>query len=386
MERWTWMAATFSLVAVACSGRYRVGEVGSGLGPDGMNVGGMSLGAGDSSSGSSGGPSYAGGANAAGTSPFMNAGGAAPDNDACANVVPPTPLRGPFVEPNTLWTRVGRLIWGADIAPPSGLPVQTTYAAAATLVTDNVTLARSNTGSIPGVRRFVDEWLRLYGGGASFEAELVGNWEKYLGMAVPALPTLLLTDIGGGRLGAFAEPAFLSRHPTISRRGAAIVYSTLYVRVPPPPTGAITHVDENLPDRTALETAVADVVCFNCHAYIDPLGYPLGHFDAMGNYRERDHDKPIDVSGSYELDTGMPVNYENWAELGQKLTESCTANRAFARAFLEVALRIDEVPAEDRQSLIEQSSARMVQAFVTSSGSYEDLVVAFAQSPAALLP
>ena len=34
-----------------------------------------------------------------------------------------------------------------------------------------------------------------------------------------------------------------------------------------------------------------------CHGIINPLGFTLEHFDAVGRYRERDNGKPIDSSG-----------------------------------------------------------------------------------------
>ena len=37
--------------------------------------------------------------------------------------------------------------------------------------------------------------------------------------------------------------------------------------------------------------------CAACHQYIDPIGFGLDHFDAVGRYRETEGKKPIDASG-----------------------------------------------------------------------------------------
>jgi hypothetical protein len=38
--------------------------------------------------------------------------------------------------------------------------------------------------------------------------------------------------------------------------------------------------------------------CAGCHARMDPIGFALENFDAIGHWRERDSDQPIDVAGT----------------------------------------------------------------------------------------
>ena len=45
-------------------------------------------------------------------------------------------------------------------------------------------------------------------------------------------------------------------------------------------------------------------MCASCHAKMDPLGFAFEHFDAVGRYREKDGDEPIDAAGVFE--TGEP--------------------------------------------------------------------------------
>ena len=37
-----------------------------------------------------------------------------------------------------------------------------------------------------------------------------------------------------------------------------------------------------------------------CHSVINPLGFTLEHFDAVGRFREKDNGKPIDATGGYQ--------------------------------------------------------------------------------------
>ena len=39
-------------------------------------------------------------------------------------------------------------------------------------------------------------------------------------------------------------------------------------------------------------------VCASCHAPMDPLGFALENFDAIGAWRERDGDSRVDASGT----------------------------------------------------------------------------------------
>ena len=73
---------------------------------------------------------------------------------------------------------------------------------------------------------------------------------------------------------------------------------------PPPPLPNVP----NLPDRAAdgkpasvrerLEQHRRDPVCASCHAQMDPLGFALENFDAIGRWRTQgEADTPIDASG-----------------------------------------------------------------------------------------
>ena len=41
-----------------------------------------------------------------------------------------------------------------------------------------------------------------------------------------------------------------------------------------------------------------DPLCHSCHARMDPLGLALENFNALGMWRDTEHDRPIDASGT----------------------------------------------------------------------------------------
>jgi len=94
-------------------------------------------------------------------------------------------------------------------------------------------------------------------------------------------------------------------------RGKWVLENVIGAPVPAPPPN-VPALDENAPGATALsvrerlEQHRADPVCSGCHSVMDPLGFSLEHFDAIGRYRERDASGAIDSAG--QLADGSPID------------------------------------------------------------------------------
>ncbi|NUM55645.1 MAG: DUF1592 domain-containing protein [Candidatus Hydrogenedentes bacterium] len=69
---------------------------------------------------------------------------------------------------------------------------------------------------------------------------------------------------------------------------------------PPPDVPALeaANIDPNAPMRERLEAHRKNESCASCHARIDPLGFGLENFDAIGAWRTTEGDRPIDNSGT----------------------------------------------------------------------------------------
>jgi hypothetical protein len=71
---------------------------------------------------------------------------------------------------------------------------------------------------------------------------------------------------------------------------------------PPKPPGNVPAlkdqtVSESLPVRERLMQHRADPTCASCHNLIDPVGFSLENFDAIGRWRMLEEEKPVDASG-----------------------------------------------------------------------------------------
>ncbi|MDX1498503.1 MAG: DUF1592 domain-containing protein [Woeseiaceae bacterium] len=95
-------------------------------------------------------------------------------------------------------------------------------------------------------------------------------------------------------------------------RGKWVLENLLDMPPPPPPPDvpALEVTDaggEALTLRQAMEQHRANIVCAGCHKLMDPIGFALEHFDAIGAYRVRyaDADAPVDASGILFDGTGF---------------------------------------------------------------------------------
>jgi mono/diheme cytochrome c family protein len=86
------------------------------------------------------------------------------------------------------------------------------------------------------------------------------------------------------------------------QRGKWILTNLLGIPPTPPPPN-VPALKENgdgkpLSLRERMEQHRADAVCAGCHKVMDPIGFALENFDAVGQWRTMDDGSPIDPSGT----------------------------------------------------------------------------------------
>jgi mono/diheme cytochrome c family protein len=87
------------------------------------------------------------------------------------------------------------------------------------------------------------------------------------------------------------------------KRGKFILDQILGTPPPAPPPGVPPLVEKGQVANTTsvrarLEQHRANPACAACHAKLDPLGFALENFDAIGRWRDKDNGAPIDNTGS----------------------------------------------------------------------------------------
>src|SRR5712671_3312160 len=109
------------------------------------------------------------------------------------------------------------------------------------------------------------------------------------------------------RSGVFTQGSVLtvSSYPTrtsVVLRGKYLLDNVLNSPPPPPPPDvpkldeAAVGVARSL--RTQMEQHRSNPLCASCHTKMDPLGFALENYDAIGKWRTQDGTFPVDASGS----------------------------------------------------------------------------------------
>jgi hypothetical protein len=112
-----------------------------------------------------------------------------------------------------------------------------------------------------------------------------------------------------------------------ARRGVYVLSNLLCSPPPPPPPDVQGDLDvpsegipEDLPLAEKARLHSLDPVCAGCHRLMDPIGFGLENFDAIGRYRTLDQGQPIESAGTLMVD-GEAVDFEGASELADLLSE-----------------------------------------------------------------
>jgi hypothetical protein len=112
-------------------------------------------------------------------------------------------------------------------------------------------------------------------------------------------------DVRGGllRQGSILTVTSYPNRTSPVMRGKWILANILGVPPPPPPTvppplKENIGADKVLPIRERMAEHRENPACSGCHQLMDPVGFSLENYDAVGRWRAFEDGKPIDVSGS----------------------------------------------------------------------------------------
>jgi hypothetical protein len=114
---------------------------------------------------------------------------------------------------------------------------------------------------------------------------------------------------GAQRLGAVLTATSAPLRTSPVKRGDWVLRRILGTPTPPPPAdaGTIPADDQTFKGMTLrqrLEQHKRNATCAACHLRIDPLGFPLETFDAVGRVRRTYADgQPVDVTGEFADET-----------------------------------------------------------------------------------
>jgi hypothetical protein len=117
-------------------------------------------------------------------------------------------------------------------------------------------------------------------------------------------------------------------------RGVFLSRSVLGRTLRPPPDAVAPlapdlHAELTTRERVALQTKAE--ACQTCHTMINPLGFTLEHFDALGRYREMEKERPVNSQGSYLTRSGELAEFNGVRELASFLAQSEEVHQALVQ-------------------------------------------------------
>jgi hypothetical protein len=141
----------------------------------------------------------------------------------------------------------------------------------------------------------------------------------------------------GHRAGILTHPYLMasfahSAESSPIHRGVFLARGVLGVSLRPPPEAVAPlspDLHPNLTTRERVEMQTRPNACMTCHGIINPLGFTLEHFDAVGRYRHQDRGKPINAQGTYLTRDGRTVTVRGARQLAEFLAASSEAHDAF---------------------------------------------------------
>jgi hypothetical protein len=152
---------------------------------------------------------------------------------------------------------------------------------------------RSLMDVLTGNYTFVNELLATHYG---IKAEFKGNEYKKVSLE------------GTQRRGVITQGSVLTitSNPTRTspvKRGKWVL-ENLLASPPPPPPANVPPLDGEGRQlkgtlRQRLEQHRESKACASCHAPLDPIGFGLENFDAIGQWRDKDKDQPVDSSSAF---------------------------------------------------------------------------------------
>ena len=139
------------------------------------------------------------------------------------------------------------------------------------------------------------------------------------------------------RSGILTHPFLLSAfayHDTTSpiHRGVFVTRNVMGRGLKPPPEAVAFKNDEfpeDLSMREKITRLTSDAACMTCHSIINPLGFALENFDAVGRFRTTENDVPVDTASKYITIKGDSHEFESARDLAQFAVKSTAAHQAF---------------------------------------------------------
>ncbi len=129
-------------------------------------------------------------------------------------------------------------------------------------------------------------------------------------------------------LAAFAS----SKQTSPIHRGVFLTRTIVGMTLKNPPNAVAfedAKFDAHLTMREKITELTKNRTCMSCHGTINPLGFSLENYDAIGRWRTKENDKPINPVADFSTDDGETIRLTGARDLGKFAADSAGGHRAF---------------------------------------------------------
>ncbi len=162
---------------------------------------------------------------------------------------------------------------------------------------------------------------------------------KYYGKPVQGADFQRVNFEPGQRAGIITHPYLLALH-SYSRatspihRGVFLSRSVVGLSLKNPSVAVSfdnQKFDSSLTMREKVTQLTSNASCAVCHSMINPFGFSLEHYDAVGRWREQDNKKPVNTLAEFDTDDGRAVKLSGPKDIADYCVGSPSAHRTFVR-------------------------------------------------------
>jgi hypothetical protein len=129
-------------------------------------------------------------------------------------------------------------------------------------------------------------------------------------------------------LAAFAS----SKQTSPIHRGVFLTRTIVGMTLKPPKAAKFfddAKFDTHLTMREKITELTKNTDCMGCHGTINPLGFSLENYDAIGRWRTHDNNKPVDAVSDFHTDQGDTIRLTGARDLVKFAAENPDGHRAF---------------------------------------------------------
>lgn len=154
------------------------------------------------------------------------------------------------------------------------------------------------------------------------------------------------------RAGVVTHPYLLasmaySKQTSPIHRGVFLTRNIVGISLKSPPMAVTfdeSHFNPSLTMREKITELTRNSSCMSCHSTINPLGFSLENFDAIGRWRTQDNNKPVNATSELATEEGKNIRLTGPRDIVNYVADNPAGHRAFIRHLFHHTVK-QQIPA-----------------------------------------